>query len=118
MAKPYKRLRDKMSPRARAAAARKTQELLAEMPLQELRQARLLSQEQLAKVMKVKQSTVSKMERGADMYISTMRNFIKAMGGELKIIAHFPDGNVQIEQFGEETKGRNPNESHPFFLPS
>lgn len=101
MAKPYKRLRDKMTPTAREAAANKTQQMLAEMPLQELRQARNLSQEQLARVMHVQQAAISKLERRTDMYISTMRGFIKAMGGELKIIAHFPDGDVQIEQFGE-----------------
>jgi hypothetical protein len=33
------------------------------------------------------------------MYISTLRNFIKAMGGDLEIIATFPDGAVQINQF-------------------
>ncbi len=98
-AKPYKQLREKMSPKARAAAAKKTQELLAELPLQELRHVRMLSQEQLAEKLNVKQATVSKLERRADMYISTLRNVIKAMGGELEIKAKFPDGEVRINQF-------------------
>ncbi len=97
--KPYKLLREKMSPKARAAAAKKTQELLAELPLQELRQVRMLSQEKLAEKLNVKQATVSKLERRADMYISTLRNVIKAMGGELEIKAKFPDGEVRINQF-------------------
>ena len=97
--KPYKLLREKMSPKARAAAAKKTQELLAELPLQELRQVRMLSQEKLAEKLNVKQATVSKLERRADMYISTLRNVIKAMGGELEITAKFPDGEVRINQF-------------------
>jgi transcriptional regulator with XRE-family HTH domain len=97
--KPYKRLREKMSPKARAAAAKKTQELLAELPLQELRHVRMLSQEQLAVKLNVKQATVSKLERRADMYISTLRKVIKAMGGELEIKATFPDGEVRINQF-------------------
>jgi len=97
--KPYKLLREKMSPKARAAAAKKTQELLAELPLQELRHVRMLSQEQLAAKLNVKQATVSKLERRADMYISTLRKVIKAMGGELEITAKFPDGKVSINQF-------------------
>ncbi len=97
--KPYKLLRGKMSPKARAAAAKKTQELLAELPLQELRQVRMLSQEKLAEKLNEKQATVSKLEHRADMYISTLRNVIKAMGGELEIKAKFPDGEVRINQF-------------------
>lgn len=101
MAKPYKNLRDKMSPKAREAAQKKAQQLLAELPLQELRQARHLSQVQLANVLHVQQGAISKMERRTDMYVSTLRSFIKAMGGDLKIIAQFPDGEVQINQFEE-----------------
>jgi hypothetical protein len=44
------------------------------------------------------------MERRADMYISTLQDFIKAMGGELKIIARFSDGTVEINQFGSVKK--------------
>jgi transcriptional regulator with XRE-family HTH domain len=69
------------------------------MPLQELLHARNLSQEQLAQTLSVKQAAVSKLEKRTDMYISTLRNFIKAMGGDLEIIATFPDGAVHISQF-------------------
>lgn len=99
MAKPYRDLRAKMSPEARELSEKKTMELLADMPLQELRQARQLSQEQLASILHVHQAAISKMEHRTDMYISTLRNFIKAMGGDLKIIAQFPDGEIQINQF-------------------
>ena len=101
MTKPYSALRSKMSPKAREAAEKKAQQLLADLPLQELRQARHLSQEQLASILHVKQAAISKIEHRTDMYISTLRGFIKAMGGDLKIIAHFPDGEVQINQFEE-----------------
>ena len=101
MAKPYRILREKMRPEVRESAARKTQELLAELPLQELRHARHLSQEQLVNVLHVKQAAISKMERRTDMYVSTLRSFIKAMGGDLKIVAQFPDGEVYINQFEE-----------------
>ena len=101
MAKPFSNLRDRMSPSARAKSAEKARELFQEMPLQELRQARLLSQEQLAASLHVKQASVSKLERRTDMYISTLRGFIKAMGGDLEIVARFPDGSVRINQFEE-----------------
>jgi transcriptional regulator with XRE-family HTH domain len=101
MAKPYSTLRAKMSPEARAKAEEQTRQLMQEMPLQELRQARKLSQEQMAKNLHTKQSNVSRIEKRTDMYISTLRSVIKAMGGDLEIVARFPDGNVRINQFEE-----------------
>ena len=101
MSKPYSTLRAKMSPEARARAEEQTRHFLQEMPLQELRQARKMSQEQMAKQLHTKQSNVSRIEKRADMYISTLRGVIKAMGGDLEIIARFPDGNVRINQFEE-----------------
>jgi len=101
MAKPYSMLRAKMSPEARSKAEEKTQQHLREMPLQELRQARKVSQEQMAKSLHTRQSNISRIEKRADMYISTLRNVIKAMGGDLEIVARFPDGNVRINQFEE-----------------
>lgn len=99
MAKSFKKLRNKMSPEARQKVEAKTNQMLAEMPLQELRRARSLSQEQMAKKLKIKQASVSKLERRTDMYISTLRSYLKAMGGDLEIVAHFPDGQIRIDQF-------------------
>ncbi|MGI0084649.1 MAG: helix-turn-helix domain-containing protein [Nitrososphaerales archaeon] len=99
MAKTFSQLRAKMSPERRArneAAARK---MIEEMALDELREARELTQEQLARILRVNQAAVSKMERRADMYLSTLQGIIKAMGGELEIRAIFPDGVVRINQF-------------------
>ena len=61
--------------------------------------ARHFSQEQLAAELSVKQPAVAKLEKKTDMYISTLRRFIEAMGGQLEIRAHFPDGDVRINQF-------------------
>jgi transcriptional regulator with XRE-family HTH domain len=74
------------------------------LPLQELRQARQFSQEQLADALRVRQASISKMERRTDMYISTLRSYIEAMGGELDIVARFPDGTVRIKQFSDIEK--------------
>jgi len=99
MAKSLKDLKKKISPDVLKEAEEKTQQLLAELPLQELRRARQLSQEQIAETLHVKQATVSKLERRTDMYISTLRNFIRAMGGNLEINAIFPDGTIRFNQF-------------------
>ena len=74
------------------------------MALDELRQAREMTQVHLAKILGVNQAAVSKMERRADMYLTTLQDFVKAMGGELKIIAQFPDRTVEIRQFEEVVK--------------
>ena len=99
MAKSFKVLERKMSPEARARSEAKAKQLIAEMPLQELRAARKLTQEELAKTLNVNQAAVSKLERRADMYVSTLREFVRAMGGELEITARFPEGAVRINQF-------------------
>jgi DNA-binding transcriptional regulator YiaG len=95
----WKELRDQMSPAHRARADARAAAMLAEMPLHELRQARQLSQEMLAERLRTGQAAVSKLERRADMYVSTLRGIIKAMGGDLEIVARFPDGAVKINQF-------------------
>jgi transcriptional regulator with XRE-family HTH domain len=91
-----------MSPKARARSEAMTARLLKEMPLQELRQALDLTQRQVAETLKIEQAAVSKMEKQTDMYLSTLRRFIAAMGGQLDIIARFPEGTVQIMQFGHD----------------
>jgi transcriptional regulator with XRE-family HTH domain len=101
MAKKFSELQSKMSPgaqrRSQAAAAR----ILANLPLQGLRRARRLSQETLAEALNATQPEVSKIERRADLYISTLRRYIEAMGGALDIIARFPDGDFRVSQFHE-----------------
>lgn len=101
MAKPFSTLRAQMSQQAQEAAAELTQQHIAEMPLHELRQARGLSQQALAEILNVQQPSVAKMERRADMYISTLRSHIEAMGGTLEIIAKFDDGDVRINNFSQ-----------------
>lgn len=72
------------------------------MALEELRSARQLTQADLAEMLDVPQSSISRIEQRADMYLSTLRNYIQAMGGELRIQAVFPDGGtVVVDRFGE-----------------
>ena len=102
MARNFKELTATMSPGRKARIRARVQEALDTMALDELREARKLTQAQLAATLHVDQGSISKMERRTDMYISTLRNFIEAMGGELHIRAVFPDGSVEISQFEEE----------------
>ena len=90
-----------MSPESRARAEAKAEVMLAEMPLNELRQARGLSQKMLAEVLHVQQPSIAKIEKRTDMYLSTLRSHIEAMGGELEVVARFPDGSVKISNFSE-----------------
>src|SRR5260363_292040 len=78
--------------RRRARSDAVYQALLSEMPLHELRQARALPQVKLAQSLRVNQAAISKLEHRADMYISTLRDYIRAVGGDLEIIARFPGG--------------------------
>ena len=78
--------------------------MLAEMPLDELHEARAMTQVHLAKSLGVNQAAVSKLERRTDMYVSTLQDFVKAMGGELNITSQFPEGTVEITQFEDVKK--------------
>jgi DNA-binding transcriptional regulator YiaG len=99
MAKSFTILKDKLSLDSKKRIVERVTNALREMPLAELRQARNLTQQQIAKTLKIKQASVSKMESQTDMYLSTMRKYIEAMGGELEIVAKFPEGNVKVEKF-------------------
>ena len=104
MAKNFRILRERMSADSRARSHALAEKYRAEMPLNELREALDITQEHLADLLKVKQSAVSKLERRTDMYVSTLHHIIKAMGGDLKIIANFPGGAVEINQFRDARK--------------
>ena len=113
MARDFSILVSKMSPESRERAEEKAQKMMADMPLSELRRARGLSQEVLASALNIKQPSVAKIEKRTDMYISTLRSHIQAMGGELEIIARFPDGAVRITNFSEIEPGQREYEGRP-----
>jgi DNA-binding Xre family transcriptional regulator len=95
MAKKWETLRATISPEPRKANQLAAQQMVAEMPLEELRLARNITQTHLASLLQITQASVSKMEKRTDMYVSTLRSFVQAMGGELEIRANFPDGTVR-----------------------
>ncbi len=99
MARKFTELRARMSPEAQARAAARAEAMQVEMQLQELRKARNVTQVELAKAMSVEQAAVSKLERREDMYVSTLREYVRALGGELKLVASFPDADIQVHPF-------------------
>ena len=97
----FSELTKDVTPERRRRIANMKGELLAEMPLHELRRARALTQGDMAKVLKVNQPAVSKLEQRADVYVSSLRSYIEAIGGKLKIVAEFPEGEVAITNFSD-----------------
>jgi DNA-binding XRE family transcriptional regulator len=101
MTHTFSKLEEKMSPESRARVDKAVQKALRELPLDELRNARGLSQKMLAEALGIQQPAIAKMEKRTDMYISTLRSHIEAMGGHLEITAHFPDGSIRIANFSQ-----------------
>lgn len=101
MARKFRELIEAMPAERRACIDVETALLEAEMRLRELRNARDLSQSDLADALQTDQGNVSRLEQQADMYVSTLRRYIAALGGTLEIVAHFPDRDVRITQFRE-----------------
>jgi hypothetical protein len=89
-----------MSSECRARNAEATKVMLAELPLQDLRHARGLTQATLAETMECGQDEISTLERRADTLVSTLRCYVEATGGRLDIVATFPDGEVRISNIG------------------
>jgi len=104
----FNELRARMSPKARAKAETAALRLRKEMDLAEVRRARQLSQQEIAETLHVGQAAIAKLEKRTDMYLSTLRRFIEAMGGELEIVAHFQGNAVRIRNFSDlgEPTGR------------
>lgn len=98
MNRKFQELRNKMPPLRRILAEYRARNLISEMRLSDIRISRQCSQEQIAITMQTNQPSVSKLENRHDMLISTLRSYIKAMGGELEIVARFPKMVVKIIQ--------------------
>lgn len=99
MAKKFSELRGRMSKERRAQNAERAAAIIAALDLAELRGALDLTQEELAERLQVAQSNVSRLEHRDDMLISTLRQVVEAMGGELHLEAVFPDGGVRLSRF-------------------
>jgi transcriptional regulator with XRE-family HTH domain len=102
MTRNYKELQERMDPASRADNVRRVRGELQRMALDELRSAKRLTQADMAEMLDVPQSSISRIEQRADMYLSTLRNYVHALGGVLQIQAVFSEGGaVAISRFGD-----------------
>jgi len=89
---PLKDVLDALPPKRRAELDRRFKELVNEVEsLKELRRISAKSQAKIAKTLKISQPAVSKIEKQTDMYLSTLRSYVEAMGGELDVIIRLPN---------------------------
>ena len=102
---PFSELTKDFTPERRERIDEMKRELVAEMPLHELRRARAMTQRELARTLNVNQPAVSKLEQRADVYVSSLRSYVEAVGGKLKIVAEFPEGEVAITNFSDVGEG-------------
>jgi predicted XRE-type DNA-binding protein len=107
MAHKFAELEAKMSKESIARSDALFRKKLVEMIFSDIRRSRGMSQKMLAAALHIKQPNVAKLEKRTDIYISTLRAAIEAMGGTLDITARFPDYTVKITNFssiGKEKK--------------
>jgi DNA-binding transcriptional regulator YiaG len=105
MARKFAELRAKMSPEDQQRSKEQAAAMLMALDLSELRGRLEVTQEELATRLHISQSNVSRLEKRRDMLVSTLREVVEAFGGELHLIAEFPEGSIAIKQFdnGEAT---------------
>ena len=97
----YAELRAGMSPEARGKAEAEARRLDEDMDNAEVRRAMELSQLEIAQILQIERAAAVTIEQRADLYVTTLRRFIEAIGGELEIVARFPDHAVTIRSFSD-----------------
>ena len=96
-----------MSPESRAKIDARVRQTMSRLRLSDIREAVGHTQVAIAAKLKLGQASVSKIESAADMYLSTLRRYIEALGGELVVSAQFPEGTVvPIDSLSSTTKAR------------
>ena len=100
MRRKFSELKARMAPKSRARAEARTKDMIADMLLTEVRQLVGLTQKDLAKKLGIKQPTLSKLESQDDMYLSTLRRLVEALGGKLELVVHLPTGDIRIQPLG------------------
>src|SRR5277367_712668 len=97
-----------------AQAARLIEE---EMTLRDLRKAHALTQERMAEALHISQDGVSRIEKRSDFLLSTLRSYIEAMGGKLRLVVEFPDRKPVmvsgLESLTARTKAEKRNRKTP-----
>ncbi len=92
MPKELDEIMRELPPERRERIEKRAKQLIDEhMTLQDIRKARKLTQERMAQILGIGQDSVSRLEKRTDLHLSTLSNYINAMGGSLKLVAEFPD---------------------------
>ena len=98
-----------LSPERRANIEGRARQLIGEeVALQHLRKARRLTQRQMARALNIGQDSVSRLESRSDLLISTLKSYVEAMGGELKIVVEFKEGSAVISGLGMTEPAERP----------
>jgi transcriptional regulator with XRE-family HTH domain len=97
MATNWNNLKHKSSPEVRARLKREAHDELERIGFGKLRQARQQTQVAIAERLKIPQSAVSRMEKRSDLLLSTLREYVGALGGKLELRAVFPDADFELE---------------------
>ena len=96
---------NQLSPERRAKIqSRADQLMIEELSLRDLRLARKLTQEKMAELLQIRQEGVSRIEKRSDLHLSTLRQVIQAMGGELRLVVEFPDRPLVVLSGFQETE--------------
>jgi len=109
MTKTLEEVMDSLPADFRAEAEQRGRELIREeMTLQALRKALELTQEGMAERLDIRQANVSKVEKRSDMLISTLRNYLEAMGGTLELVVRMPGRPpITLDGFAENHQGQD-----------
>jgi transcriptional regulator with XRE-family HTH domain len=119
MPKDLDEIMRELPPERRERIEKRAKELIDEhMTLQDIRKAQKLTQERMAQILGVGQDSVSRLEKRTDLHLSTLNNYINAMGGSLKLVAEFPDrspvildGLVELSE--DENQAQSSDTSEP-----
>lgn len=99
----------RLSAERRQRIEARMQELIEEeMTLRDLRRVQHLTQERVADILGIEQDSVSRMERRADMLLSTMSSYVEAMGGKLRLIVEFPNRRPYLVKLGDLSSEGSP----------
>ena len=96
--KSFRELRAQIDadPKRRERVEAQTRALLAVTKLAELREARETTQRELGQTLEMTQANVSRIEHEDDIYLSTLRRYVEALGGQLEVRAVFPDSTIKL----------------------
>jgi len=106
MSTKWNNLKHKASPEVRARLRREAHAELQRLGFGKLRQARQQTQVAVAEKLRVGQGSVSRIEKQSDFLLSTLKEYVGALGGQLELRAIFPDGDFVIESLGTEKPAR------------